>query len=364
MAIDFTRQGRYRFVRTVGAIAGKDIVDGLRNKTTLTMMLGVALIMFAAGALPLLLTVSGTQRLLLFDGAHSQALAMALRDQEQVRAGAYPDPAALRAQIGEASDAVVGVVLPADWGTAAAGELLVAPAYVPYWVDGERTAQAVAAVTAALEAALARPLRLVAEPVYPGWRPGGQPLMLGMSFVMVLFLVSVLLVPLLLIEERENHTLDMLLVSPVSLPELALGKALAGLTFGLAAAAVYLAFNHAFIVNWGIVALAALTGAFFATCLGLLLGLLFENQGTLNLWMGAVLLLLLAPMLLGLLPSAPDALVAAADWMPTAGLLRLFWQALSVSPIRGDLARNLIHLLVGAVLLLALIQLRLRRLDR
>jgi ABC-type Na+ efflux pump permease subunit len=136
------------------------------------------------------------------------------------------------------------------------------------------------------------------------------------------------------------------------------------LTFGLAAAAVYLAFNQTYIVNWGVVALAVLAGAFFATCLGLLLGLLFENQGTLNLWMGLVLALLLAPMLLDLWSAAPDNLVAVAYWMPTAGLLRLFWQALTTTPARADLAGNLLPLLIGTGLLLALIQIRLRRLDR
>lgn len=364
MATHTSRQEWTRTVRTIGAIAGKDIIDGLRSKTTLTMMVGVTMIMLAAGALPLLLGLSGTQRLLLADGAQSPALAAALRGQEQVRAGSVADAAALRGVVGEAGDAVVGVVLPADWPATPAGETIVAPAYLPYWIDADRGAQAVTAVTSALEAALGRPLRLEPQSAYPGSQPGGHPLMLGMSFVMVLFLVSVLLVPLLLIEERENHTFALLLISPASFTELALGKALAGLTFGLAAAVVYLAFNFGYIVHWGVIALAVLGGAFFATCLGLLLGLLFDNQGTLNLWMGLLLVVLLAPMLLGLLPSVPGALLSAANWMPTTGLLRLFWLSLTEAPSGREMARNLIPLLLGAGLLLALIQIRLRRLDR
>ncbi|MCA9969225.1 MAG: hypothetical protein KC425_03370, partial [Anaerolineales bacterium] len=78
------RQTWRAYWRIVLALAGKDVVDALKNKTTLTMVLGLALMMLTVQALPLLLKLDSRPRVAVYDAART-ALADALRQAGAVQ---------------------------------------------------------------------------------------------------------------------------------------------------------------------------------------------------------------------------------------------------------------------------------------
>jgi ABC-2 type transport system permease protein len=146
---------------------------------------------------------------------------------------------------------------------------------------------------------------------------------------LVLVTTGGFLVPYLIFEEKQTHTMDALLVSPASAADITLGKALAGMAYCLTAMAVVLAFNLSSVVGWGIAALAVLVGAIFAVGVGLLLGTIFETAQQVGAWMIVPILTLMAPVLFAMLGNLPPILDLLLPWLPTIALGNLFLLSLS-----------------------------------
>jgi len=121
------------------------------------------------------------------------------------------------------------------------------------------------------------------------------------NFILVLILVlpvvaiGMMMIPLLLVEEKEKHTLSFLLVSPASTTDIVVGKALIGLMYNLAITGIVIGFNHGWKGNWEITFLALFLGSLFTVPVGLLLGALFNNAIQLNTWGTVPIMLLLLP---------------------------------------------------------------------
>src|SRR4030042_1156717 len=97
------------------------------------------------------------------------------------------------------------------------------------------------------------------------------------SYLLVMFLVMSLtmtgsfVVPLLMVEEKEKHTMEFLLVSPVTPAEIAVGKAFTGLAYSGLGAAILIALNHGWSGNWPLTILTVFIGSFFLVSVGLLM---------------------------------------------------------------------------------------------
>jgi ABC-2 type transport system permease protein len=313
-------------LRIIGTIALKDILDAIRNRTTLSIILGVALIALTAQALPLLLKLSDTQRLAIYDEGDSEVVER-LRRHEAIRSYSLPSPAEVQKTIGESSDDMVGIILPADFDerleSGAAVEL---EGYVPHWLGAADAYAAETAVTDLLTELTGQPIRLSTRDVYPAPDADGRPFMMAMSLVTVAVVVCAILVPLLLIEEKETHTLDALLVSPASAGQVVIGKALAGMVYGVLAAAAIYAFNLPIVVHWEWAVLAVVSGSLFAVGIGLLMGSIFDNQTNLNLWLGITIFALIIPVIFGTVLSAglSEFWQGIMPWIPTVALADLF----------------------------------------
>jgi ABC-2 type transport system permease protein len=142
--------------------------------------------------------------------------------------------------------------------------------------------------------------------------------------VMVLALVIIggFLVPYLMLEEKQAHTLDALLVSPASAAQIVIGKALAGLAYTLTAAAVIIAFNLAAVVHWDILVLSVACGAILIVPFGLALGSLFDTPQQMSLLVMIPVLLLMAPVFLVTLGAAGGPMASILPWLPTVALGR------------------------------------------
>ena len=69
--------------------------------------------------------------------------------------------------------------------------------------------------------------------LYPAADAGGEPMMAAILLAIVITTLGLALVPLLMVEEKEAHTLDTLLVSPASLGQLITAKAITGFVYCL-----------------------------------------------------------------------------------------------------------------------------------
>ena len=132
---------------------------------------------------------------------------------------------------------------------------------------------------------------------------------------MTFAMTGALVVPLLLVEEKEKRTLDFLLTSPASLTDIITGKALTGVTYSLLIGGVLLALNHKQIGNWPLTLLTILLGLLFVVAIGLFMGSLFQNTMQVNTWASLVLFALLTPAFPA--PGLPAALETAMRLIPS-----------------------------------------------
>ena len=94
---------------------------------------------------------------------------------------------------------------------------------------------------------------------------------------MVSFITGLVLMPGLLIEEKEKKTLRMLMVTPASFSDVIIGKLLIVLVYQLLLSGIVLAIQGGYTGNVPLVLLYTLLGACFGLALGLLFGSIFQT---------------------------------------------------------------------------------------
>jgi ABC-2 type transport system permease protein len=288
-------------MRVVAAITRKDIVDAIRNRYLLVALLTP---LFVAVLFRLLLpgiNSLSTMTIVVHDPGDSQLISE-LRASPQinlVKAGAAEDVA----KEVENSEAIGGLTTPISFDAdVAAGKQ---PELTVY-VNNKKNSIQQAAFRQLMEQkvlGLVKPIPARLAWIDVGKEEDAKP-QVGFNLNQMLFPLLILItfgmsgalvVPLLLVEEKEKHTLDFLLTSPASLTEIVTGKALTGVAYSLLIAGVLLAINHKLIGNWPLTLLTLLSGLVFVVAIGLLMGSLFQNTMQVNTWASLVLMVLMAP---------------------------------------------------------------------
>ena len=311
-------------LRIAWAIANKDIVDAIKNKTTISIVLGIALLVLSGQALPLIMklreipiaiyTLNGESEVF-SEIARSETLALRKADSEE----------AMDKTISEAGEVQLGLVLPADVDLIVnEGGPLEIEGRVVHWAPRSDVEEVISFFETQLSDQLGILVHIyrAEHVVYPHPDSAGHPFLVSMLLVLALITIGTFLVPYLMIEEKENRTMDALLISPASFPQMVCGKAIAGSFYCLAAAAVIFTLNFALFVQWWLAILVVLCGALFTVALGLLVGIIFENPTNMNLWVGFILMILFLPMFFeqSLGSSLPPAVVVALTWIPSVAL--------------------------------------------
>ncbi len=307
-------------LRVIGAIALKDIGDSIRNKTTLSLIIGVAFIVLSAQALPMLLKLAEVNQVAIFDAGDS-AYFPELRQDEKLRIVRMRSEELLQEYVRESSsERSLGLILPADFDAqVAAGGPVSLAGYKLHWNLDQTEVET--AVSRMLSQVSGVSVQVTVQPMYPLAGSGGRPSLVAMSLVLGIVSVSGVLIPHLLIEEKENHTMEALLVSPATTTQMVLGKGLAGLVYGLAVGLVVLALNGSLVTNWMVALLVVLLGAVFAVAVGLLFGSLFDDVANLNLWLGLLFALAFLPVVMSSLSSSgPSWLQTLLPLLPTSAL--------------------------------------------
>jgi ABC-2 type transport system permease protein len=362
--MDRTKRSIGDSLRTIGAIAIKDIVDAVKNKTTISIILGSTLLMLSNSALPLLLNLSDVQRAIIYDPGES-GLVEELDEMDQVRAYEVASREEMDTLLGEGQEAL-GLVLPT---LSTEAESIQIEGYYTQWMKDENLRELQTFFEEEISELWGTTVDINVEGngVYPRPESDGQPFMFSMITSITLLTICGAVVPYLMIEEKETRTLDAVLVSPASYGEVVIGKAAAGMVYGLAAAGVVFLFRSAMIAQWGLAILGAVSGTLFAVAFGLLMGTIFDNPQQMSMWMGLILMVLLVPMFLSVTAlhyDWPEVVRFIMPRLPSSALARVFRTCLSDSiPVDTVLTDLGIILGSSAVMFTAVVWL-VRRTDR
>lgn len=349
----------WQYWRIVLALAAKDIVDAVKNKTTLTMILGLAMMLLTVQALPLLLKLDSRPTIAIYDAARTGTADTLRREGAvrviELRSAAGPINAAV-----ETSSPLVAVALPEGWENST-GDLTI-EGFMAYWVPEKTAVPLISQVEQALTAVTGRTVTIQTQTVYPTLENGGHTIMVALGLVLTTILITAILVPHLILEEKSTHTMALLRVSPASINQILLGKGLAGAVYGILAASVLLAFNLSMIHLWTIMLPAIIGIVLFGVGLGLLVGLLVENEGAVQMWVGLLAIVLMFPLMIAFvgtdkLPTWVQQMIA---WLPTTAVFDLIRLSFGNAWLPELVWPKLTAVLVAIVLVFAAASWRLR----
>ena len=357
-------------MRIIWAIAAKDIVDAIKNRTVITIVLGMAMMMLSAQAFPLLLKLSATPRVIVYDAGTppdgASPLISTLAEDGRYRITEVHSQQAMEETLANLNAEVLGLIIPSGFEQAlesgVEGEL---EGHV-IWSRRSAAGELAGEMEQYLETILQKPVRIATQGnlVYPPPQGTGSQGMIATVLSLILVTTGGFLVPYLIFEEKQTHTMDALLVSPAGATEFTAGKAVAGLAHCLVAMAVVFAFNYSNVVSWGIVILAVLVGALLAVGVGLLMGSGFETAQQVGAWSIIPILLLMVPVMLAMMGNLPPALESLLPWTPTIALGNLFLLSFSGDATLARALPDLALVLAWSVPLYASVIWIVRRSDR
>ncbi len=354
--------------RIIWTIASKDIRLTIKNKLALSIMVGTAFMLASNAALPLLLRSRNTPGAIVYDQGRSTLL-RALAASDDLRLGIVDSLEEMQKTVTSSPETLLGLVVPEDFDQqVGSAQVIELEAFVVHWADTEIVSQRVAFFEEQLGQSTWGQVHIqVAEqPLYPSSQPEGQSVMTTLIFAIILFTMGIALVPLLFVEERQAHTLEVLLVSPARISEVVIGKALAGGFYCLLTAVVLFLFNYYLIVHWGVALLAVLLGAALAVAIGLLVGIISDSPTTAGMWGSLIIITVTALTLVGSLPGIDwspfmDSII---DYLPTSALVEMIGFSLAGEIPLLQVWANVAALLTGVLIVLGLVGWRLRLTDR
>lgn len=356
-----------RNVRVILAIAGKDVVDAIKNKSILSQVFTVAFIVVLYRFLPAFNNGDALPRLAIYDAGSSQ-LVVDMENSTTFDLVETSSQSAMEAYLEDMDIVVLGLVFPPELDRQInAGEAIQLEGYVVHWASEREITEATDFFEAEIEKLAGRSIRIHTDGniVYSIPDSRGLSFLVSLSGVLALVIAGAFIVPLLVLEEKQNKTLDALLVSPADPGLVVLGKALSGSIYCMIAAAAVLILNHALVTQWAIAILAAFSGVLFAVSLGLLLGSVFEVKQQLTLWGFLLINILGIPMFLSMMDDIiPAGVMTVIDLIPTVALTKIFRVSFSNNTSLAVFGPELAVVLGSTVLVLAAVTWVVRCSDR
>jgi ABC-2 type transport system permease protein len=352
----------------IRTLAAKDLLEALKNRLILSILVGTTIILLSGAFLPLLLFSNNLPQMVVYDQGHS-AILNGLSAREDLRMVSVNSPEEMEAALATYPNLRLGLILPADFDQRAGdGQAIQLQAYFPHWAAPDQLSQQTAFFEGQFSQASQAVIHLdlAGHAVYPSVNLAGQSVMLLVNLLAVTLIIGITLVPLLMIEEKEARTLNVLLVSPASLKHVIIGKALVGFFYSLIPVAVIIAFYHRLFVHWDVTILAVFLTSCLAVVAGLLLGIMSDSATTASMWGSLILVIMIGSAFLKLFSglNVSPAVQFALDWLPGSAILQLFSISQAGEVPSGSLWLNVSALLVAIVAVSILMAWRMRRMER
>ncbi len=352
-------------LRITWAIAAKDIVDALKNRTILSTLIAAVVLMAMYKGMPALSRASDVD-LFVYDAGGSSLLTE-LENSSRFRVRQVSSLSRLLEVTGMADAGEIGLAIRPDFDRILqSGSQPEIAGYLP-WASRSTAAALAARYEERFSELLGRPVRIQIEGhiVYPQPQVGGAVRTISAAVAVVMLYLGAMLVPQLLLEEKRARTMAALLISPASVRQVVAGKALAGLFYALVGGGAMLALNLPYVVHWGLAIAAVALGALLAVAIGLFLGSLFEMPQQMTPWMLLVMnILLVPPFLLVAEDILPPALAKVFYGLPSVAAAMLLRFSFSNPLPAGEVALNSALIAGSVALFLALTGWRLGQWDR
>lgn len=289
-------------LRTILAIARKDALDILLNKTTLYFLLTPILLAILFAIIGgLLSNKAATTGLLIYNPGHSgveQFVNSVIATTGPVtHASSAEEVAAAFGPQGSHKNTpyILGLVIPADFDASIrAGGQPQVTMYLNGDYLGSNDVQLLEHAISDYARSLTRPQMPLTFAVTSINPPTTSTFVqdytrrYAMAGLLYSLTIGIAFVPNLLVEEKEKKTLRMLMVSPASWGDIVLGKLLVGLGYQLLISAVVLVIQGGFVGQIPLLLLFTLLSAAFGLMLGLLFGSICQTNGSLGVFVGIV----------------------------------------------------------------------------
>ena len=363
-----TRERLIDTLYIVWTIASKDIVDSLRNKLIISLILGMGFVLLMPKVMGMMLVPPETP-VLVYDPGESR-LTTELDDSDQYQVRRTRSLTEMEQVIGSTGFGLgveFGLAVPDDFDQVLeAGGQPELDGYVA-WANRRKASQLKTDFEEQIEELVGQPVHInvAGNIVYPPSDSGLWLLMVTITPVTVILMMGIQLVPTLFFEEKQTKTMSALLVSPASISQVVVGKALAGLFYVMVSAGVVFAINWAGVVHWEVVLLFVLGIGVFSVGVGLVLGSFFERQQDVA---GLTMLLLVVFIgalfvnMLGL--DIPAVVQAMLPWVPSVALAEIIRFVFLENIPWGETLANLGSVIGISTLLYAVVVWKVRRSDR
>jgi len=354
--------------RIIWAIAAKDINDAIKNKIVQGVLIGVALMMLSSQAISLLVRLKKETTTFFWDQGKSIVIKEIVRSREQ---NLYPrdDLADLQMTVSQSGEPVLGLVIPVDFDKRVeSSEIIELQTYYSHRYQSTKISELVTDFEAHLGSLTGATIRLDTDghQLYPPAEGVGFPMMITIGTVLGVMTVGLILTPFLIVDEKETHTLDALLISPACTSHLLIGKSLAGLFYSLTASLLVLVFSWSWIVHWDLIILAVFLGGLSAVSIGLLVGSIFETPTNINLFIVILFIVLLMPMYFwtSLAPKLSPYLQSLMAALPSMAMYKIVRQSFTYTANSTVVLGNIVILISWTLGMLFLVAWRIRCMDR
>jgi len=353
------------YLNIIWTIASKDIIDAIKNRVVISMIIMLSIILVVPKMLPLIF--EEPQLVLpINDMANSSKVTDMLSDADisiqKLRSdqdwssvlcgGMYPE---------------IGLLIPVDFEQLlAVGGQVEIQGFV-CWGSRYRISELRSNLEAMLSQSLGQPVSIHIEGniVYPASEGVLFHSLATVNSVLMILMMGIYLVPSLFFEEKESKTIQALLVSPASITQVVIGKALAGSFYILVTAVMIFAISWVEVVHWEMAVLFFIGGGVFSVAMGLVLGSYFEKQQDVVGWETVILLFLVGSVLVDILGMELPALVESIlPWIPSVALAEICRAAFSEKVLTTQMLANLGIILAISLLLYALVIWKVKRSDR
>jgi ABC-2 type transport system permease protein len=349
----------------IWTITAKDIIDALKNRlvVSLIIMAGVMLLM------PKLLPYIFEQPVMVlpvYDVGNS-SLVTELRKDPALSVLQVDSEEEFKLALCSAIYPEIGLVIPPDFNQILEANGQVDLQGYACWSRRFQVSGLQPKLEQHISQSLGQPviINIVGNFVYPPSEGVFLPSLAAVNSIVVILTIGIVLVPNLLFEEKQTKTMQALLVSPASISQVVIAKALAGFFYILVTALVVFSISWADVTHWGAVGVFVIMGGIFSISVGLVLGSFYEKLQDIAGWttvlvvvfVGAVFVkmigLELPPMVEGILP-----------WVPSVALADIFRMALAEQVSMLQLVSNVGVIMLVSALLYALVVWQVRRSDR
>ena len=334
-------------VRIVWAITSKDLIDGIKNKNVITLIISALFIVLVYKYLPGLTAEDGPPALLVYAAGESKLLTE-LENSPAVDLYTYKSEEDMKYYLTNGEEPELGLVIPANFNAALdSGNGLELQGYMLHFFKEDEVLDLKRYMEDEFTTLLGQPVTISIERIPLQPETGGVTVLTSMGFAFVTIMVGMMVTPHMMIDEKQEKTLDALMISPANSWHIVLAKALTSLIYTLLLLFIALIFNWNIIQQGWLFLLGGLMGALFAIALGLCLGILIESRQQLTLWAWVALIPLFIPMMLSLMDDLfPEKVVKLFNLIPSSAMFRVFRTSMSGTTPLGYFAPQLVNLAI------------------